>query len=744
MANNITQSSRQNQQTEMILRIALSIPLRAFFDYLPPAETDLNALQPGLRVKVPFGKSQRVGIIVEITAQSEISPKLLKPVQEVLDSQPWLKPRDMAFMHWAASYYQHPVGEVIVAALPVHLRKGEAALSLTETAYQLAVGVTAESLAGNAVRQKQIVNYLLEQQRAVFHSEMLERFEQPTAVLKSLLKNGMMTSADIEISPRVNQATLPAPSLNDQQRQAVDGVLASEGFAVSLIHGITGSGKTEVYLAIVKAVLQQQKQVMILVPEIALTPQLLERFQQRIGEAMVILHSGLTDRQRCLAWQQAATGLARVVVGTRSAVFTPMPELGLIVIDEEHDASFKQQEGFRYSARDMAVARAQQQKFPVVLGSATPAFETLQNVHRKTYRLFKLTQRAAGASLPKMELIDVRSVKMDAGVSPVTRRLIGEELALGNQVMIFLNRRGFAPVMSCHDCGWVGQCHRCDANLTLHAGKHKLVCHHCGYQQRQPDKCPECSSEKLFNLGQGTERVEQALQKWYADSPCVRIDHDTTRRKGSLQDKLEQVRSGESQILIGTQMLAKGHDFPNVTLVVMLDIDHGLFGTDFRAGERMAQQVLQVAGRAGRAEKSGRVLIQTHHPDHPLLQLLIHKGYDAFAETAMAERKAAAFPPFSYQALIRAEAIYADQPERFLRQARDLALQSAMAPELWGPVPAVMQRKAGQHRFHLLLQTASRKKLHEFLDIWLEQIAQLPDAKKVRWSIDIDPQDFYT
>ena len=533
--------------------------------------------------------------------------------------------------------------------------------------------------------------------------------------------------------------------LSEQQQQAVDAVLLQTGFRVSLLYGVTGSGKTEVYTAIANAVLQRGQQVMILVPEIALTPQLVSRFEARINESIVILHSGLSERERAWAWQQAVNAKARLVIGTRSAVFTPLPDAGLIVVDEEHDQSYKQQEGFRYSARDMAVALGKEKNCPVVLGSATPSFESLQNARRGNYQLLKMTARAGNARLPSIELVDIRSVRLDGGFSPVTRRLIAEELARDNQVMVFLNRRGFAPVLTCHDCGWVSECHRCDSRMTVHAGKGRLICHHCGYQQRMPQHCPECSQDNLITLGQGTEQIESVLKRYFPDTGCVRIDHDSTRKKDSMHEKLESIRKGRHQLLVGTQMLAKGHDFPNVTLVVVLDVDAGLYGTDFRSTERMSQLLMQVAGRAGRAEKPGRVVIQTRHPDHPLLHVLISQGYEAFSNQALAERQQAFFPPYGYQVLIRAEAGRAELPERFLEAARDLGDKSARdAISFWGPVAAAMQRKKGVHRFHLLLQSASRSGLHSFLHQWLMKLERLPQAKKVRWSVDVDPQDFYS
>ncbi len=731
-----------------IVRVAVSVPLRALFDYLPPINFDSSLLQPGMRLLVPFGKSQRVAVITDLLSHSEIDPSLLKPVDRVLDERPWLSPADLQFLKWVAAYYQHPAGEVILSALPTHLRKGEEAVDTTEAAWVItpAGREVLPQLPANVKSQKALLAYFESRAAPVGRDSIKAHFGKLPPALKTLDEKGWIKKLFVpQLQVEAGSHKAESLVLNEEQQQAIDSVTAQQGFAVSLLHGITGSGKTEVYLGIANQVLEQGRQVLILVPEIALTPQLLQRLRSRICQPMVVLHSGLSDRQRCAAWQQAAVTAAKVVVGTRSAVFTPLPDAGLIIVDEEHDLSFKQQEGFRYSARDMAVARGKHLNCAVVLGSATPGFESLQNAERGVYRYLQLKQRAGNAKLPAMELVDIRSVRMEAGISPVTRRLIDEQLQQGQQVMVFLNRRGFAPVLTCHDCGWVGHCHRCDANMTVHARHKRLWCHHCGHQQKLPEQCPDCNSTRLTTLGQGTEKLESVLNDYFPDVDCVRIDHDTTRRKGSMQDKLDMIRSGKSRLLIGTQMLAKGHDFPGVTLVVMLDIDHGLFGTDFRASERMAQQLIQVAGRAGRGDKPGRVLIQTRHPEHPLLQLLISRGYSEFSRQAMQERQQAAFPPFSYQVLVRAEATDAGLPESFLREAVKTAQTVALpGPEFWGPVPAIMQKKAGQHRFHLLLQSTSRRALHLFLDQWLELLQKLPAARKVRWSVDVDPQDFYS
>lgn len=731
----------------LVFRVALAVPLRALFDYLPPDQAGISRIEPGTRLRVPFGRGERIAILVEIVDQPQVDPALLKPVKEILDDCPLLTLQDIHFMQWVAAYYQHPSGEVMLSLLPARLRKGEPPVTKTQACWLVTDSGKALPTVelSRSPRQQQLMQFFQQEDAPVSRERIRQQFESIPSALKQLEEKGWVVRKECLVTPACRPQLTEAPVLNQQQRKAAESINNCQGFSAYLLHGITGSGKTEVYLAAANNILLQKKQVLIMVPEIALTPQLLERFETRIQEPMVALHSGLSETERCFAWQQAASSQARVVIGTRSAIFTPMPELGLIIVDEEHDLSFKQQEGFRYSARDMAVALAKRRDIPVVLGSATPSFESLHNVTKNNYRLLQLTQRAGKARLPDMDLVDVRSVKLLGGFSPVTLRLVGEELNKGHQVLVFINRRGFAPVITCHDCGWVGQCHRCDARLTVHAGSKRLWCHHCGYQQHIPKECPQCQGSSLLTLGQGTEKVEEMLNQRFPQASCVRIDRDTTRRKGSMHEKLDAVRKGRHQLLVGTQMLAKGHDFPDVTLVVMMDIDQGLFGSDFRASERMAQQIMQVAGRAGRADKPGRVLIQTRHPDHPLLHLLLDKGYADFAQQALQERKQAEFPPFSYQVLIRAEANRADLPDSFLRRSIDVAGSIQQEGiEFWGPVPAVMQRKAGVHRFHLLIQSSSRQYLHKFLDQWLAELQKLPDAKKVRWSVDVDPQDFYT
>ncbi|MGA7541099.1 MAG: primosomal protein N', partial [Steroidobacteraceae bacterium] len=541
------------------------------------------------------------------------------------------------------------------------------------------------------------------------------------------------------------------PEPNEEQRHAIDGVCGSLGaFGGFVLHGVTGSGKTEVYLRVIERVLRLGRSALVLVPEIGLTPQLVGRFRQRFELPMAVLHSGLTDHERLLAWRDAFSGRARIVLGTRSAVFAPARDLGVIVVDEEHDASFKQHEGgFRYSARDLAVVRAQRSGVPVVLGSATPALETLQNVTVGRYTRLVLTRRAAEAVPPWISLLDLRSTVMRAGISTPAVQAIGRHLEGGGQVLVFLNRRGYAPTLLCTACGWIAPCRECDARLTVHLSAGRLRCHHCGADTALPTRCPQCGFA-VKPVGQGTERIEETLATLFPGIPCIRLDRDVVRRRGDMEEAMRRMASGEARILVGTQMVTKGHDFPNVTLVVVLNADQGFFSTDFRAPERLAQTVVQVAGRAGRGEKPGEVLIQTEFPDHPLLLSLLDGGYDGFACTALAERRQASWPPFSRLAAVRDSARTAEAALAFLMQAREAAenLRAdgnpwTRAVRLLGPAPAAMAKRAGRYHAQLLVESADRAALHRFLDAWLPLLESLASGRRVRWALDVDPIELF-
>jgi len=699
----------------------------------------------GWRVAVPFRNQTKIALVVGVNQDDGVDASKLKPLLHKLDDEPVLTAQDLAFLHWAASYYHEPLGEVVMAALPKRLRAGEP-LSLpgVMTWQRSAFGqtVSVDQLSARAHKQRALWQAFCNDQ-AWSSSQLNAAFSQWQPLVKRWVEQGWLV---VNEGPCLGQTSLPAVvrhSLNLEQQAAVDQVKITEGFRCFLLDGVTGSGKTEVYLTLIEQVLAQGKQVLVLVPEIGLTPQTAARFEAYLQQPVVALHSGLNDQERHCAWQLMRRGEAQVLLGTRSAVFTPFANLGLCILDEEHDLSFKQQDGFRYSARDLLIRRAQLAKVPVVLGSATPSMESLQNAKTKRYGYLQLSQRAAGAKHPELRLLDVRGDRLQEGVSNKALHEMREALAAGGQVLVFLNRRGFAPVLLCHTCGWQGECRQCDANLTYHQATETLKCHHCGFQQPKPRICPACGAKEFVAIGQGTERLEQFLTGRFPDYRLLRIDRDTTRLKGSLTTKVNQARDGEADILIGTQMLAKGHHFPKLTLVVMLDLDQGLFSVDFRGAERMAQLLIQVAGRAGRGEQSGKVLIQTHQPDHPTYQQLLLEGYQGFAAHTLASRQVAHLPPFGFQMLLRVEAVDSAKGVEFLEAIKALLLSVTVAHpcEVWGPVMAPMAKRQNRWRYQLLLQSQDRSGLQAWWQSVASEVYAHPLANRLRWSLDVDPQD---
>lgn len=731
----------------MILKVAVAAPVYSIFDYLPPVDCAPGRLISGIRLRVPFGRGERCGVLLQVTTDSQLQASRLKRVREVLDEQALFGAEDIALLRWAADYYHYPLGEVIAGALPARLRKCAKEQKGGLSGWRLtALGSAVDPAAlRRAPRQAEVMRLLMRSPAGLSPQDITLYCGACAQVLRNLERRGWLEQFEFQSVNRAHVApsSATAPDLNADQRLAVDRILASlSGFASYLLDGVTGSGKTEVYLELVKKVVALGGQVLVLTPEIGLTPQLLQRFQSRLQISIAVMHSGLAEGEREQVWRRARLAHARVLIGTRSAVFVPMPELRLILVDEEHDLSFKQQDGFRYSARDVAVVRARRCNCPVVLGSATPSLESLKNALDGRYLHLRLPQRAGGAAPPRIELLDIRSTHLEAGMSPVLTRLLEVELSAGNQVLLFLNRRGYAPILTCHDCGWLAQCERCDARMTLHLSDNLLSCHHCGGQRRVDRYCPECGGKELRALGQGTERLEETLRARFPGVGLVRIDRDATRRRGTLEKLLGEIKEGKHSLLLGTQMLAKGHHFPDVTLVGIVDLDQALFGADFRAGERMAQLIVQVAGRAGRAEKPGRVIIQTRHPEHPLMQTLLCSGYAAFASESLRERQLALLPPYCFQALLRAEAQHRAPALVFLQQCVELGVSLKVTDvELWGPVSAPMERRAGRYRFQLLLQSDRRSALQEFLAEWIPRIAALKSARRVRWSVDVDPQE---
>ena len=700
-----------------------------------------------MRLKVPFGRSSKIGVLIKHVSDSEVSADRLRAAEGLLDRQSLLSESHLAFLQWTAGYYHHPVGDVVSAALPLRLRKQTTALPLAEKIYRVCIPPD-EALAAvsRAPRQRSLLQALLDAPgRQVRDSDLRAAYEGVSEPLRRLCEKGLIEAVEGEPEAVPFAPVTAGHALNGEQQQAVAAVNAKlGGFGAFLLEGVTGSGKTEVYLQLAVTVLEHGKSVIILVPEISLTPQLQRRFAERLGGTVSVLHSGMGEAERERAWQRARLGLSRVVLGTRSLVLNPVADLGLIVVDEEHDTSFKQQEGFRYSARDLAVVRAQRAACPVVLGSATPSLESLRNVQTGRYLHLQLTARAGGARPPRIDLLDIRDQPLQSGLSEPMLKELARTLQAGEQAMVFLNRRGFAPVLACYSCGWVSDCPRCDAHQTLHRSSNLLWCHHCGSQRRLPQVCPACGEADLHPLGQGTEQIESFLAGRFPHVPLIRVDRDATARKGSLDKLLAQVHESEAALLVGTQMLAKGHHFPRVTLVGVMDADGGLFSADFRATERMAQLLTQVAGRAGRGDRPGRVLIQTRYPEHPLLQTLVTQGYDAFAKVALSERAEADFPPFTYQALLRAEANRSEPPVTFLQQVADwIDALNGTEVELWGPVPAPMARRVGRFRAHLLIQARAREQLHPVLSQLQQHLADWKEARKVRWSLDVDPADTY-
>ena len=702
-----------------------------------------------MRVRIPFGRRNEVGLVVAIADGSDLPATKIRRATDVLDREPLLANDDLRLIRFAADYYHHPVGEVAATAMPALLRQGRPLDPVLEhvTTSDAGLQVDPESLARRAPRQAELLEALIDAGGNGIDADTLnELFPAWRRAAGALAEKGFVTRYEAPAEAPALPAPAagePGPKLNEDQLAALAAVRASEGFGVSVLDGVTGSGKTEVYLHLIEETVAHGEQVLVLVPEIGLTPQLVSRFRQRLGVEPALLHSGLTDRQRLSAWRLARSGDAPLVVGTRSAVFTPMPALGLVIVDEEHDQSFKQQEGLRYSARDLAIARAKHRGIPVVLGSATPTLEMLHHCDEGRYRHVVLPRRAGGAEPPLIRLIDIGRSEALEGLSEPLAVAIEQHLESGGQALLFLNRRGFAPTLICTACGHVAECSRCDSRLTVHANERRLRCHHCGAMRPLDESCGECG-EAMRPLGEGTQRLEEALRRRFPGRSVVRIDSDSTQRRGAIDAALEQATLGEAEILVGTQMLSKGHHFPLLTLVGIVNADQGLFGTDFRSDERLAQSVVQVAGRAGRESRVGEVLIQTAFPAHPFWQRLIEGGYPAVAREALEERKAAHWPPFSRLALIRAAAHRrADAHEVLDTAARRIDETAAGRVRRLGPVDAPMARRAGRYRAQLLLQGTDRRALHEVLADLRAMLESEPASRRARWSIDVDPVELF-
>ena len=725
-----------------IVRVALAVPLPRFFDYLYP--TDLTPIVGG-RVLVPFGSQRRVGIVVDLPASSDVAKEKLKPIIDVLDTESLFNSTTWDWLAWSANYYRAALGDVLFQALPVKLRNGESAVKNDRTFWRITELGKQALESGELKRAKKQIEAL-----SLLLTQDLEKGnnEISSAIWSALKGKDYVEEIIVPTEQKSWQQALGDNplvnldnrlTLNKQQALAFSQLLFQEGFNVWLLEGVTGSGKTEIYLQYIEEVLKKGKQVLVLVPEIGLTPQTVRRFQARFNVEIDVLHSNLNDTQRLNVWERARTGQSAIVIGTRSALFTQFSDLGLIILDEEHDGSFKQQDGWRYHARDLGIVLAQKLNIPILLGSATPSLESVNNVQNGKYHHLVLSKRAGNATALRQFVIDLKHQRIQNGLSEPLLQRMQEHLEKGNQVLLFLNRRGFAPVLLCHECGWIDECHHCEKPYTYHQHQRVLRCHHCGAQKTVPMQCGHCGSTHLVTTGLGTEQLEETLKARFPQYNIARIDRDSTARKGKLEGYLEDIQQGKSQILIGTQMLAKGHHFPNVTLVALVNVDNALFSLDFRAEERLAQLYVQVAGRSGRAEKQGEVVLQTHYPDHPLLTTLLEKGYQAFAEETLKLRHNMGLPPFSFQALFKAQCRHSEEAEKALSQLASFFYEQKIEGlQVLGPIPAPFSKKAGQYRWQLLLQHASRKQLQAALSRYSPELIK---SSQVRLILDVDPLD---
>lgn len=725
------------------IRVAVPVYLYDCFDYSLTAE-QYHQAEVGARVAVSFGRQNVVGVIVEkLTDEKPLDLGFkLKAITELLDDNAILDAKVLSLLTWSAQYYQFPIGEVMHAALPSFLRQGKP-YNLLARMWKL-IDDHAEDKLKRSEKQQDAYK-ILKLHPTGTSENILNLAGIETATLKALEKK-QITQCILEAQDFKPQAmTLAQMPLtpNDEQKRAIQNILkARHSYHAFLLDGLTGSGKTEVYLQVMQEVLKQGKQVLVLVPEIGLTPQTVSRFQSRFHCHIALLHSGLNDSKRLQAWQSAQTGKASIVIGTRSAIYTPLPHLGLIVLDEEHDLSFKQQEGFRYHARDVALYRAHLENCPIILGSATPSIDSYALVEQGKMTRLELDQRAGVAVMPKMHVIDLKVAQKQNGISQQLIHEVQKRLDKKEQVLIFLNRRGYAPVLICESCGWQAKCPHCDANFTVHRQPYQhLHCHHCGTIHRMPEHCPQCQHSELKPIGLGTAKVEENLQTLFPNFDVIRVDRDSTSRVGSWQKIYNKIQKSEPIILLGTQMLAKGHHFPYVTLVAILDIDSGLLSVDFRATERTAQLIIQVAGRAGRGEKKGEVYLQTLRPDHPLLNTLLESGYRSFAKQTLKERKAAWMPPYRYATLLRCESKDQELNQNFLQEhAQALRQASENSIDIWGPIPAPMERKAGRYQAHMVLLSKDRARMHFYIRQWWQNVwHNKPHGMKL--SLDIDPQE---
>ena len=732
-------------RNNLILKVALDVPLYKLFDYQLNKK---NSTKPsiGSRVLVPFGKQKKVGVIIDIANRSSVAKSKLKECISILDENPIFEKKQLDFIHFASNYYQYPLGRVLYAAMPGNLRKGK---SLTKFIDSIVItdngkNVDLDSLKKRAPKQAALMSILMENH--TLDSNGLSNIfpEWKKYSKRPIEKNWIKIEQIIESHKDIQKLdkNTKGPTLNPEQKKAILDVKKSHTFNTFLLDGVTGSGKTEIYLSLISDVIERGQDALILVPEIGLINQLNRRIEVRLGIKPSQYHSGLTENERFITWKKIQESKTRIILGTRSAILAPFKNLGLIVVDEEHDISYKQQEGFRYSARDLAVMRAKNFNIPVILGSATPSLESFNQHVNNKYKYLTLKKRAGNAKMPSMHLIDLNKGHSEDGLSKLLIKSMNEHIENDGQILVFINRRGYAPTLICKTCNFIAECSRCDSRMTLYLSKKLLLCHHCGYKEKYKKSCIKCDSE-MIALGQGSQRIEDSLKKHFPNEQILRIDSDSTQQKSSLDEALEKAKAGKAKILVGTQMLSKGHHFSSLSLVVVVNADQGLFSNDFRGSERLAQNIIQVAGRAGREKKKGQVIIQTEYPDHPFWPLLFQGGYKEIVEMTLMDRKSANWPPYSFIVLIRAQSHRKKYTWSFLEEAKKILISQKANFSILGPVSAPMEKKASHYRGQLLLQSEGRKSLNQSLKVFIDEIERKKFVRRVKWSIDVDPIELF-
>lgn len=751
-----------------ILQIALDVPLARLFDYLSAGQQ----VDVGQRVLVPFGRRNQIGIVIAKADSSEFAMDKLKPITQAFNDETPLDAEVLSLIKFSADYYHYPFGQALLAALPARLRQVAPATARKQYSYQITDAGRQVDIESLPKRQRVLRQVLqaLQTEGAQTEAALDALSGSARKVAKELVNLGYAQTEQVLAQKRVPSILeTPQPALNAEQAEAVASITQQmQAFKAWLLYGITGSGKTEVYIRLMQHVLQQPSsddaaqasaQVLVLVPEINLTPQLEARFRARLPQYnLVSLHSSLSESERLHNWQLAQSGAAQIIIGTRLSIFTPIPNLKLILIDEEHDSSYKQQDSMRYHARDVALVRAKRLNIPVVMGSATPALESWYNAMGKQvqaasaapsqhqankYGLLTLKQRAVtAAQLPKIDCIDTTKVNLQHGLTPQLVAALRLRLERKEQSLLFINRRGYSPVLLCSACHWIAPCTRCSSRLVVHLGQKKLRCHHCGHEQRIPLQCPSCGDADLHPTGHGTQRLEQTLAALLPTARIARVDRDSISRKNALVEILDRVHNQEIDILVGTQMLAKGHDFPNLTLVGVIDTDSALHSPDFRASERLFAQLMQVAGRAGRADKAGQVIIQTAFPDHALFNALRSQDYATYASDLLQEREQVQFPPYVFTALLRAEAHDFALVQQFMQLAFSSARTLSQTVVTYDPVRPQLERLKGMERAYILMHAQQRPALQKLLTQLVHQLRAAPIAAKVRWAVDVNPLEF--